>query len=234
MSKSKSKIKMPQSKSNIESKIKTHILDLSKQTKTSIKPIKRSNHIHFSDHPDFKPNLSPQDVLQKGSFGGTYYRPIYSQVVEEQLNKGLSSMSEHGMPTIGKILDNQLFSDISQQRGSFYTFILSFISDVEVTNQATIVKYSFTYIGVINWLFIIICLILSTLTARIVYLNKKDVFFDFALITTLMLIVYPRVNPHYYIFALFGIYYVTYIFFQYKEINKKRDRIDGKNNAKYN
>jgi len=73
---------MPQSKS----KIKTHILDLSKQKKTSIKPIKRSNHIHFSDHPDFKPNLSPKDVLQKGSFGGTYYRPIYSQVVEEQLN----------------------------------------------------------------------------------------------------------------------------------------------------
>ncbi len=134
--------------------------------------------------------------------------------------KLLSSMSEHGMPTIGKILDNQLFADISQQRGSFYTFILSFISDVEVTNQATIVKYSFAYIGVINWLFIIICLMLSTLTARIVYLNKKDVFFDFALIATLMLIVYPRVNPHYYIFALFGIYYVTYIFFQYKEINK--------------
>jgi hypothetical protein len=73
---------MPQSKS----KIKTHIVDLSKQTKKSIKPIKRSNHIHFSDYSDFKPNLSPQDVLQMGSFGGTYYRPIYSQVVEEQLN----------------------------------------------------------------------------------------------------------------------------------------------------
>ena len=73
---------MPQSKS----KIKTHIVDLTIQSKKSIKPIKKSNHIHFSDNPDFKPNLSPQDVLQMGSFGGTYYRPIYSQVVDKQLN----------------------------------------------------------------------------------------------------------------------------------------------------
>ena len=85
MSKSKSKIKMRQSKSNIESKIKTHIVDLTKQSKKSIKPIKRSNHIHFSDHPDFQPNLSPKEVLQMGSFGGTYYRPIYSQVTENNL-----------------------------------------------------------------------------------------------------------------------------------------------------
>ena len=27
-------------------------------------PIKKTNHIHFSDHPDFQPNLSPKDVLQ--------------------------------------------------------------------------------------------------------------------------------------------------------------------------
>ena len=72
---------MPQSKS----KIKSQLVDLTKQTKTTIKPIKRATHIHFSDYPDFKPNLSPKDVLQMGSFGGTYYRPIYSQVVEQQL-----------------------------------------------------------------------------------------------------------------------------------------------------
>jgi hypothetical protein len=67
------------------SKVKEKIVDLSKTTQVKIKPIKKSNHIHFSDHPDFKPNLSPKEVLQKGSFGGTYYRPIYSQVVEKQL-----------------------------------------------------------------------------------------------------------------------------------------------------
>ena len=38
---------MPQSKS----KIKSQLVDLTKQTKTTIKPIKRTTHIHFSDYP---------------------------------------------------------------------------------------------------------------------------------------------------------------------------------------
>lgn len=32
------------------------------------------------DHPEFRPNLSPGQVLQLGSFGGTYFRPIQSAV----------------------------------------------------------------------------------------------------------------------------------------------------------
>jgi hypothetical protein len=32
----------------------------------------------FNDHPEFRPNLSPSEVLQLGSFGGTYFRKIYS------------------------------------------------------------------------------------------------------------------------------------------------------------
>lgn len=34
----------------------------------------------FKSHPSFKPNLSPKDMLQLGSFGGTYYRDIVSAV----------------------------------------------------------------------------------------------------------------------------------------------------------
>ena len=26
----------------------------------------------FKDHPEFKPNLSPQQILKMGAFGGTY------------------------------------------------------------------------------------------------------------------------------------------------------------------
>ena len=34
----------------------------------------------FKDYPDFKPNLSPREMFRLGSFGGTYWRPIYSSV----------------------------------------------------------------------------------------------------------------------------------------------------------
>ena len=37
----------------------------------------------FKDYPDFKPNLTPQQVLKMGSFGGTYFRPIYSSVTKK-------------------------------------------------------------------------------------------------------------------------------------------------------
>lgn len=34
----------------------------------------------FDDYPDFRPNLTPEEVLRSGSFGGGYYRPISSSV----------------------------------------------------------------------------------------------------------------------------------------------------------
>lgn len=30
--------------------------------------------LYFADFPDFRPNLTPKEVLQMGSFGGTYFR----------------------------------------------------------------------------------------------------------------------------------------------------------------
>ena len=29
---------------------------------------------------EFKPNITPLDVIKKGAFGGTYFRDIYSNV----------------------------------------------------------------------------------------------------------------------------------------------------------
>ena len=36
--------------------------------------------VSFKDFPDFKPNLTPKQVLRMGSFGGTYFRDIQSSV----------------------------------------------------------------------------------------------------------------------------------------------------------
>lgn len=42
-----------------------------------------ANELVFADHPEFRPNLTPAEVLQRGSFGGTYFRPIRSSVTGE-------------------------------------------------------------------------------------------------------------------------------------------------------
>lgn len=41
---------------------------------------KTTGEILFGDYPSFRPNRTPQEVLQAGSFGGTYFRPIKSSV----------------------------------------------------------------------------------------------------------------------------------------------------------
>lgn len=38
----------------------------------------------FSDYPNFRPNLSPYEIFTLGSFGGTYFRPIYSSVTRKK------------------------------------------------------------------------------------------------------------------------------------------------------
>jgi hypothetical protein len=45
--------------------------------------------INFKDYPEFKPNLTPREIFTRGSFGGTYYRPIHSGVT------GRNYMNQH-------------------------------------------------------------------------------------------------------------------------------------------
>ena len=40
--------------------------------------------IKFDDYPDFKPNLTPEEMFRLGSFGGTYWRPIKSGITRKK------------------------------------------------------------------------------------------------------------------------------------------------------
>ena len=42
--------------------------------------------IVFKDYPYFTPNLTPREIFMLGSFGGTYWRPIYSSVTKKKYN----------------------------------------------------------------------------------------------------------------------------------------------------
>jgi hypothetical protein len=44
---------------------------------------KRRGKLFFKDHPEFTPNLTPRQIFQLGSFGGTYWRPIRSGVTKK-------------------------------------------------------------------------------------------------------------------------------------------------------
>ena len=37
----------------------------------------------YKDHPEFRPNLTPRQMFQKGSFGGSYWRPIHSAITNK-------------------------------------------------------------------------------------------------------------------------------------------------------
>lgn len=87
--KSEQKIETTGRKSSRESKPVPFEIEIPKMThidvkvSDKVKPIPQRNDagdILFTDYPNFRPNLTPKEILQMGSFGGTYFRPISSKV----------------------------------------------------------------------------------------------------------------------------------------------------------
>lgn len=53
----------------------------------------KQGYLRFPDYPDFRPNLTPKEVLHRGSFGGTYFRNIQSGVLGKKI-KGKDAIDE--------------------------------------------------------------------------------------------------------------------------------------------
>ena len=79
---------------------------------TATVPHKNNNgQVAFTDWSDFRPNKTPAEVLQAGSFGGTYFRPIYSSVTKK--NYGAEVWKELPEDWIkGLSVENQVASKI--------------------------------------------------------------------------------------------------------------------------
>ena len=45
----------------------------------------QSDKLIFDDYPEFTPNLTPKQMFELGSFGGTYWRPIKSKFFKKKL-----------------------------------------------------------------------------------------------------------------------------------------------------
>lgn len=61
--------------------------------------------LHFSDYPNFLPNLTPEEIFKRGSFGGTYWRPITSRVTNKPIKY---SNQHHEFPFLSNISENLL------------------------------------------------------------------------------------------------------------------------------
>ena len=44
----------------------------------------KSGELVFSDWGEFRPNMTPKEVIQAGSFGGTYFHPICSGITKKR------------------------------------------------------------------------------------------------------------------------------------------------------
>lgn len=80
------------------------------------KPLPKKNkkgELVFEDEPEFRPNLTPKDVLQGGSFGGTYFRPIRSSVTGESYSGVWKELPKDWLEglSIGKTVSSSIYDE---------------------------------------------------------------------------------------------------------------------------
>jgi hypothetical protein len=52
--------------------------------------------IIFDDYPQFRPNLTPNQIFQDGAFGGTYFRPISSSITNKKYKNQHKEFEKYG------------------------------------------------------------------------------------------------------------------------------------------
>ncbi|GAA5943024.1 hypothetical protein JCM3775_000236 [Rhodotorula graminis] len=50
----------------------------------------KTREFHFDDYPDFRPNMSPEEIIRQGSFDGGFFRPVKSQKFGRELHEDWS------------------------------------------------------------------------------------------------------------------------------------------------
>jgi hypothetical protein len=114
--------------------------------------------------------------------------------------------TNHGVPSLDAMLGLSPITLPSFKRGSFYTFILSFFSDIDLAANVPTVTLRANSFQLPNLMFAGIVVFMIAATAPLVRAAKGDLLLQFAVVTSLMLVMFPYANPHYYIFALFGMF----------------------------
>ena len=67
----------------------------------------------FPDAKEFRPKMTPKDVLQAGSFGGTYFRPIKSSVTGLKYNKMWNELPQNWLEglDVGKVVSSSSYDE---------------------------------------------------------------------------------------------------------------------------
>lgn len=72
----------------------------------------------FKDFPNFTPNLTPKEIIQAGSFGGTYFRPILSGITGKYYKDQWKEFPEDWFEGID--IEKQITSSIIQKNVNKY------------------------------------------------------------------------------------------------------------------
>ncbi|GAW22755.1 hypothetical protein ANO14919_122980 [Xylariales sp. No.14919] len=65
---------------------------------------------HFDSHPLFTPNKSPEAIIREGSFGGSYWRPLYSRYLRTTISEDWQELPKSWTENLS--VERYLVSDI--------------------------------------------------------------------------------------------------------------------------